>query len=97
MPEISLWGLVTALAVLAFGLTLKIADMRRTVKNLQKEINTARSEIKTLNDKFNKDISDIKELNQRRINELTETISNLEKQLAIHRTKPIRYETDGIV
>lgn len=78
MPELALWSLVIALAVLAFGLTLKIADKRRTIKNLQKEIDAARSEINTLQDKFNKDITDIKELNNRKINELTETISNLD-------------------
>ncbi len=77
MPETALWTLIVGLIVLALGLTYKIADYRQTLKRTNDDLSAARSEISTLNKKYNKQIQDIQISHETRINELTETISNL--------------------
>lgn len=86
MPEASLWTLIISLVVLALGLTYKIADFRHTLKRTKDELSAARSEIATLNEKQNKQIQNIQMQHDTRINELTETISNLESKIAKRKT-----------
>jgi len=63
MPEISLWALVIAFAVIAFASTLKIAGFRRTIKHLEEELSAARSEERALKIPDDNDIQDIKSIN----------------------------------
>ncbi len=37
MPEYALWTLIISLAVLSFGMSLKIADLKHTIKLIGKE------------------------------------------------------------
>jgi len=80
MPIASLWTLVISCALLALGLTYKIAEVRHTLKRTQDELSTARSEIAMLNEKQNEQIQDIQMQYNARIKELTETVSTLEKE-----------------
>jgi hypothetical protein len=48
MPVASLWTILISLALLAFSLTLKIAELQRTVKDTDKELDLLRAELDAL-------------------------------------------------
>lgn len=82
MPESSLWGLIVGLILLALGLTYKNADIRHTLKRIREELSTARSGITSLNEKQQKQIQDIEMDHTARIDELSNSKSDLQATLS---------------
>jgi cell division protein FtsB len=70
MPEYALWTLIISLAIFAFGLMLKIVDLKARLKASEDEPDRLRSKLKTLEARHDKEISDIKELNERKMDKL---------------------------
>jgi len=70
MPISSLWSLIVSLALLALGLTYKIAELTHRMDSISKESEALRSELDALQKSKDKEISGIKELHQREVDEL---------------------------
>jgi len=81
MPITALWTLIVSLAVLAFGLTLKLAEYKRLLRDEIKSLNAARSELANGKQDHDKAIIEIKKECQKKIDELTEINAQLEKQI----------------
>lgn len=88
MPTASLWAILIALAMYAFGLTMKNAEIRHTLKRIRDELAAARSEIAPLDEKQQKQIQDIERKYQAQIDELSSTASGLRVELN-HVTKDL--------
>uniref|UniRef100_A0A6H1ZSA1 Uncharacterized protein n=1 Tax=viral metagenome TaxID=1070528 RepID=A0A6H1ZSA1_9ZZZZ len=72
MPETAIWGLIVSLILLAFGLTLKIAELKRQLK-MSEDISRHRgSKFEMVKENHDKEISDIHELNPRVIDKIIE-------------------------
>ena len=95
MPTASLWTIFIALAMYAFGVSLKNAEIRHTLKRVRDELSAARSEISSLNEKQQKQIQDIEMNHQARIKELSDTISNLKDQSKKHNNSQPPTKLDG--
>jgi len=83
MPEYALWTLIISLAILSFGMTLKIADFKHTLKLLEKENNRFIEEITMVKQNKDKAISGLSELHTTIMNKLiqryeTQIKNNLE-------------------
>lgn len=77
MPVSALWALVGGLALLAFGLVLKVAEISHGLKRSNDEALSLKSKIDALKNAHDKEISDIKELHSRKVEELNKKIARL--------------------
>jgi hypothetical protein len=59
MPETALWALVITCASLAFAGALKLAEYRRTIQHMEKELSAARPEKRAFKVPDNNDIQDV--------------------------------------
>jgi len=80
MPEYALWTLITSLAVLSFGMTLKIADLKHILKLLEKENNRFVEQITMVKQDKNKTISTLSELHNTVMNEVIQRYETQIKQ-----------------
>ena len=71
MPEYALWTLVISLAVLSFGMSLKIADLKHTIKLFSEE-----------NDRFIKEIAVIENDKNKAVSALSESHNTIVKELS---------------
>lgn len=81
-PIVWIFGslMVTAIAA-AFALTLKLAETKRRLQHVENDLSVALSEQAILNKKQDQEKANIKTMADTRINELTETIYNLQSEL----------------
>lgn len=78
MPEYAIWTLIISLAVLSFGMTLKIANLKHTLKLLEKENNRFIEEITMVKNDKDKAISGLSKLHQAQMKII---IQEYEKQI----------------
>jgi predicted RNase H-like nuclease (RuvC/YqgF family) len=81
MPESALWSLIVALIMLALGLALKVAQLTHRINDLSKKFESSDSEFQSFQKQKDAEITNIKKLHDTRIDELSETISQLTAQL----------------
>lgn len=79
IPIESFLTIITSLVATIFALTLKITDLKRTLKHTEDDLSSARTKFKVLDEKFNKEISDIKELHVREMEEVSNRLPNFDK------------------
>lgn len=93
--------LLVAACSAAGALTLQNANLRTTIKSINKELTAATSEFTTFKEKKNNEITDIVKTYETRIKELIDTNFKLEEKIKtnkeFHMTKPINYPETGIV
>ena len=97
MPEYALWTLIISLAVLSFGMSLKIADIKHTIKLIGEENDRFIKKIAMVKNDKDKAISTLSERHNTVVNELSQryeaqikqTIKNTNKILdKYHRLVP---------
>ena len=77
MPESSLWAIIVAFFMLAVGLTLKLTEYKRFLRDETKSLDAARSELASIKQDHDKAIIGIKDEYQHKIDELTKKLTGL--------------------
>lgn len=95
MTELWMWGLIASLILLATGTTIKSAHDTFLLKQSDKEVARLRSEIESLNKSHDETISGIQQSNSAENEKLINRITELDKQIAFQRKKPIQYPDNG--
>jgi hypothetical protein len=72
MPEYALWTLIISLAILSFGMSLKIAGLKHTVKLIGEENDRFIKEIAMIKNDKDKTISTLSKRHNAIMNELTQ-------------------------
>ena len=80
MPEISLWTLVIAFAVVALGATLKAVEYNRLFNKADKDVTDLRAELAALKKKHEETIASMNELHSNKVAELTAKIDRVSQQ-----------------
>ena len=97
MELIHVWALASALGLAALAVTLKAVEYRHELKLSNDIVSILRKELDALQQQHNKSITDYQQLNSAEKEKLLNRISELEKQLAIHRSKPLNYPGLGVI
>ena len=90
-----MWGLIASLILLATSTTLKSAHDAFLLKQSDKEVARLRSEIESLQKTHNEANSSIQKSHSAEEEKLRNRITELEKQIALQRKKPLQYPGDG--
>ena len=96
MEMIHVWALAGSLGLAALAATLKAVEYRHGLKLANDVASSLRKELDTLQQKHNESILYSQQLHSTEIEELTNRISDLEKQINLLNAKPLKYPDLGI-
>ena len=97
MELIHVWALASALGLAALAATLKAVEYRHELKLSNDIVSSLRKELDSLQQKHNESIANSQQLNSAEKEKMLHRITELEGQMRLHRSKPIKYPNNGIV
>jgi uncharacterized protein YlxW (UPF0749 family) len=97
MPIEVMWSILIAMGAITTAAVLKVVEYARKLHLSDKELSSSGEELNTLKQQENKTISDLEKLHLAEKEKLTDRISDLEKQVAFHHSKPLNYPNKHIV
>lgn len=95
-PEI-MWSIIVAMGAITIAAVLKVVEHARKLHLFDKEFSGCREELDALKQNQKQSISDLEQLHLAEKEKLLNHISELEKQLAIHHSKPLNYPGLGVI